>query len=281
MSSSSSIALLSSLRQLEEQHAQANEQLVDLSAKYSSLQHEHACLTESHGALQLDHQAMTQSNMLLRADLERVRVELSASIRNAQQARQSSLEGFRQLVSLEREACELRESEAATRAKFEALTHEVQGLRQSRGAALGLQDVHHSPSPAFKQPTSTAVFNARGEAAENGASALTRPIAGTAVRRPRSASAEGEVDADSGPAESPPGVQTPASKRLFNRRKGADGGKPEALWEVESVHMQAADAGREVAPMLTKLRATPVTRDKRRAKYLLGKSTATLKPGLV
>lgn len=275
VSSGSSLALLSSLRQLEEQHAQVNAQLVELSAKYNSLQ-------QSHSALQLEYLAVRQSNEVLRTDLKRVRVELSTYIEDAQQARQSSLEGFRQLVSLEREASELRESEAATQAKLETLTEEVQVLRQARDLSLErLQEVCHRQGSAPEQSMSPTAVHSRGETAVAGVSSLTRPFSGSAGRRVRALSEAVETEAVSGPDGSPPGIQTPASKRLFNMRKGGECGISDGLWESDFVQVRAVDGKGEMATMPMKLHAISTTREKRREKYLLGRTTATLKPGLV
>lgn len=276
----SSIALLSSLRQLEEEHAQMNAQLVGLSAKYNSLQHEHACLAESHNALQLEHVAVQQSNEVLRGDLKRMRVELSQKNREEQEARQSSLECFRQLVTLEREASELRESEAATQAKLETLTDEVQSLRQDRDSALErLQETSHHQGSAFDRSMSAVVYSPRGETAVTGASGLTRLSHGNASRRPRVVSEAIKPKVGSDSDASPHDNHTPASKRLL--RKSADSGNPDGVWESECLQVQAAGEEEKMAAVPMMLRAAPVTLDRRRDKYLFGKNTLTLKPGLV
>jgi hypothetical protein len=169
----------------------------------------------------------------------------------------------------------------ATQAKLKTLADKVQGLRQARDSALKrLEEVCHRRNAAFHQPMSPIIFNCRGETAVIGANASTWPFSGIAGRRARTVSEAGEIEAGIDHDESPPSIETPASKRLFNGRKDAGGGSSDHLGDSQSVQVHASDGYREVSTIPMKHHATPATREKRREKYLLGKTKASLKPGL-
>eukprot|EP00967_Tisochrysis_lutea_P017302 scaffold19603_cov26-Tisochrysis_lutea.AAC.1 len=255
-------SLLSSLRKLEEENAHMTAQLGGLRAKYKALQQEHTSLQESHIALQQEHLALRQSSDVLRADLKRARTELSVHRRDADQARQSSLEGFRQLVSLEREASELRQTHVATQARLSELEDEVQELRRTRDSlSERIQDARSERETELDAPQEVNDSNGR------------RPRAVDVIR---SGSNLSESD------DSPPIIQIPPPKRSFSERAFLDSSSPGNLWQMSSVHVDADEELDESSvsteSSVTMERGQTRTTRERRTRYLLGKTAAKLKP---